>query len=92
MTTKILSTSCSVMRSGKMIQTLKQKLTFILMLSLLTSGGFLQAQTESNGQIKGTIITNDGNASQGVIVKLIEINKSAVTNASGNYEFKKVPF
>ncbi|OXA70881.1 TonB-dependent siderophore receptor [Flavobacterium aquidurense] len=80
------------MRSGKMIQTLKQKLTFILMLSLLTSGGFLQAQTESNGQIKGTIITNDGNASQGVIVKLIEINKSAVTNASGNYEFKKVPF
>lgn len=92
MKTKILSTSCSVMRSGKMIQTLKQKLTFILMLSLLTSGGFLQAQTESNGQIKGTIITNDGNASQGVIVKLIEINKSAVTNASGNYEFKKVPF
>lgn len=92
MTTKILSTSCSVMRSGKMIQTLKQKLTFILILSLLTSGGFLQAQTESNGQIKGTIITNDGNASQGVIVKLIEINKSAVTNASGNYEFKKVPF
>lgn len=80
------------MRSGKMIQTLKQKLTFILILSLLTSGGFLQAQTESNGQIKGTIITNDGNASQGVIVKLIEINKSAVTNASGNYEFKKVPF
>lgn len=92
MKTKILSTSCSVMRSGKMIQTLKQKLTFILMLSLLTSGGFIQAQTESNGQIKGTIITNDGNASQGVIVKLIEINKSAVTNASGNYEFKKVPF
>ncbi|KQO22934.1 TonB-dependent receptor [Flavobacterium sp. Leaf82] len=61
-----------------------------MLLSLLC-GGFLQAQTEQTGQISGSIITNDGNAGQGVIVKLIEINKSAVTNVSGNYEFKKVP-
>jgi iron complex outermembrane receptor protein len=92
MTAKILSTSCLRRTSGQMIQTLKQKFNFIILFSLLTSGGFLQAQTAGTGQISGTIITNDGNASQGVIVKLIEIDKSAVTNASGNYEFKKVPF
>lgn len=61
------------------------------MLLLLLSGGFLQAQSEQTGQISGSIITNDGNAGQGVIVKLIEINKGAITNVSGNYEFKKVP-
>jgi iron complex outermembrane receptor protein len=66
--------------------------TFRLLLTiiLLYSSQFIQAQTA--GQISGTIITNDGNASQGVIVKLIEINKTAVTNSAGNFEFKKVPF
>ncbi|WP_428229428.1 TonB-dependent siderophore receptor [Flavobacterium sp.] len=91
MTTKILSTACFLRTSGKMIQNLQQKLSFILF-GLLMSGGLLQAQTAATGQISGTIITNDGNASQGVIVRLIENNRTAVTNASGNYEFKKVPF
>lgn len=62
------------------------------MLSLLSSGGFLQAQTATSGQIGGNILTNDGSAGQGVIVKLIEINKTAVTNSAGHYDFKKVPF
>ncbi|KQB42740.1 TonB-dependent siderophore receptor [Flavobacterium aquidurense] len=70
---------------------LKQKSAFIILLFLLLSAGSVKAQTETTGQISGSIITNDGNAGQGVIVKLIEINKSAVTNISGNYEFKKVP-
>jgi len=66
--------------------------TILILIFSLLNVGFIQAQTATSGQISGSVITNDGNASQGVVVKLIEINKSAVTNASGNYEFKKVPF
>jgi len=92
MTTEIPLTASFIRSSTEKRAGLKQNFIFLLVLLLLLSGGFVQAQTESNGQIGGTIITNDGNAGQGVIVKLIEINKTAVTNASGNYEFKKVPF
>ena len=63
----------------------------LMLLFMLFSFG-VQAQTTATGSISGSVITNDGNASQGVIVKLIEINKNAVTNSSGNFEFKKVPF
>ena len=66
--------------------------TILILIFSLLNVGFIQAQTATSGQISGSVITNDGNASQGVVVKLIEINKSAVTNASGNYEFKKIPF
>ena len=63
----------------------------LMLLFMLFSFG-VQAQTTATGSISGSVITNDGNASQGVIVKLIEINKNAVTNSSGNFEFKRVPF
>lgn len=71
---------------------LKYNTALLLLIFLLSNNGALQAQTASSGQIFGSVITNDGNASQGVIVKLIEINKSTVTNSAGNFEFKKVPF
>ncbi|PIF29776.1 iron complex outermembrane receptor protein [Flavobacterium sp. 9] len=74
------------------IQSIQYHSTLLLMLFLLANVGFIQAQTATTGQISGTVITNDGNASQGVVVKLIEINKSAVTNSAGKYDFKKVPF
>ncbi|MEN2412257.1 TonB-dependent receptor [Flavobacterium mesophilum] len=61
----------------------------VLLVVLFFSFGSAFAQ---NGQISGSVITNEGNAGQGVLVKLIEINKTAVTNSAGNYEFKKVPF
>lgn len=67
---------------------LKYNSALIIIICLLTSG-LAQAQT---GQIGGVVITNDGNAGQGVVVKLSETNKSTVTNSSGNYEFKKIPF
>lgn len=67
---------------------LKYSSALIIIICILTSG-LAQAQT---GQIGGVVITNDGNAGQGVVVKLSETNKSTVTNSSGNYEFKKVPF
>ncbi|PWK01225.1 iron complex outermembrane receptor protein [Flavobacterium araucananum] len=92
MTTKIPLTVSSIRSSNKKSVSFVPNFLFITLLSLLLSGGFVKAQTASGGQISGTIITNDGNAGQGVIVKLIEINKTAVTNVSGNYEFKKVPF
>ncbi|MFH6948812.1 TonB-dependent siderophore receptor [Flavobacterium sp. FlaQc-51] len=91
MTTILLSKISFRRTFNSIFFALKQKSAFITMLLSLLCGGFLQAQTEQTGQISGSIITNDGNAGQGVIVKLIEINKSAVTNVSGNYEFKKVP-
>lgn len=92
MATKIQATVSFIEASHKRRISFKQTFIFIMMLGLFMSGGFVQAQTTGTGQISGTIITNDGNASQGVIVKLIETNKTAVTNVSGNYEFKKVPF
>ncbi|MFC6243407.1 TonB-dependent receptor [Flavobacterium psychroterrae] len=92
MTIKIRSTVSFINTSYKKRFGLKQKINFIIMFGLLISGSFVHAQTTLNGQIGGTIITNDGNAGQGVIVKLIEINKSAVTNSAGHYEFKKLPF
>jgi len=66
------------------------KLLLITVLVLNFNG--LQAQTAASGQISGTVITNDGHAGQGVVVKLIESDKTTITNSSGNYEFKKVPF
>jgi len=66
------------------------KLLLITVLVLNFNG--LQAQTAASGQISGTVITNDGHAGQGVVVKLIEADKTTITNSSGNYEFKKVPF
>ncbi|MFZ0596426.1 MAG: TonB-dependent receptor, partial [Flavobacterium sp.] len=92
MNTKIPSTASFINTLYKKRFGLKQKINFIIMFGLLISGSLLHAQTASSGQIGGTIITNDGNAGQGVIVKLIEINKSAVTNSAGHYEFKKLPF
>lgn len=77
-------------RNQRKKQKTKYNFTFLILIFSLLNVGFIQAQT--TGQISGSVITNDGNASQGVVVKLIEINKSAVTNASGNYDFKKVPF
>ncbi|MFH6990843.1 TonB-dependent siderophore receptor [Flavobacterium sp. FlaQc-48] len=70
------------------------RLHFVLFISffLLLNVDFLQAQTSYTGQITGVVITNDGTAGQGVVVKLSETNKSAVTNSTGNYEFKKLPF
>ncbi|TDP03186.1 TonB-dependent receptor [Flavobacterium sp. 245] len=64
----------------------------IMLFFTIFNCGFLQAQTASSGQISGSVITNEGNAGQGVVVKLVEVNKTAVTNSAGNYEFKKVPF
>ncbi|RKR04892.1 iron complex outermembrane receptor protein [Flavobacterium sp. 90] len=78
--------------SLKKIQSIQCSSTLLLMLFLFANVGFIQAQTATTGQISGTVITNDGNASQGVVVKLIEINKSAVTNSAGKYDFKKLPF
>ncbi|MBF4515755.1 TonB-dependent receptor [Flavobacterium sp. ANB] len=63
--------------------------TYLILLGLLATSGFVQAQT---GQISGVVITNDGTAGQGVAVKLSESNRSTVTNSAGNYEFKKLPF
>ncbi|MEZ0131432.1 hypothetical protein AB9T88_17345, partial [Flavobacterium sp. LBUM151] len=56
---------------------LKYNSALIVIICLLTSG-LAQAQT---GQIGGVVITNDGNAGQGVVVKLSETNKSTVTNS-----------
>ncbi len=70
----------------------KYNLAFLILIFSVLNVGFIQAQTATTGQISGTVITNDGNASQGVVVKLIEINKSAVTNSAGKYDFKKLPF
>ncbi|WP_264537442.1 TonB-dependent receptor [Flavobacterium sp. N1736] len=74
--------------SGNKTGNFKYNFSLIVVICLLTSG-FSQAQT---GQISGVVITNDGTAGQGVVVKLSETNKSTVTNSAGNYEFKKLPF
>lgn len=66
----------------------KYNLTYLL-LCMLAMSSFAQAQT---GQISGVVITNDGTAGQGVVVKLSVANKSAITNSEGRYEFKKLPF
>ncbi|MEO8255070.1 MAG: hypothetical protein ABI554_11855 [Flavobacterium sp.] len=68
MTIKIRSTVSFINTSYKKRFGLKQKINFIIMFGLLISGNFVHAQTTLNGQIGGTIITNDGNAGQGVIV------------------------
>ncbi|MBS7255781.1 TonB-dependent receptor [Flavobacterium branchiicola] len=81
--------SSFIKSAGLQIPSLNNKAAFLLLFTFLNFG-FLQAQT-TTGQISGSVITNDGNASQGVLVKLVEINKTAVTNSAGNYEFKKVP-
>jgi iron complex outermembrane receptor protein len=62
---------------------------YLILLCLLATSSFVQAQT---GQISGVVITNDGTAGQGVVVKLSVANKSAITNSEGRYEFKKLPF
>ncbi|TDO82875.1 iron complex outermembrane receptor protein [Flavobacterium chryseum] len=66
----------------------KYNLTYLL-LCMFAVSSFAQAQT---GQISGVVITNDGTAGQGVVVKLSVANKSAITNSEGRYEFKKLPF
>ncbi|WP_225585086.1 TonB-dependent receptor [Flavobacterium sp. MDT1-60] len=78
--------------SNKKIADLPETSALVLLMFLLFNAGSIQAQALSTGSISGSVITNDGNASQGVIVKLIEANKNAVTNSAGNFEFKKVPF
>lgn len=85
--TILLLSSFTEFLAGK-IGKLKYSSTLIIAICLMASA-FAQAQT---GQISGAVITNDGNAGQGVVVKLSETNKSAVTNSAGNYEFKKLPF
>jgi iron complex outermembrane receptor protein len=52
----------------------KYNLALLILIFSVLNVGFIQAQTATTGQILGTVITNDGNASQGVVVKLIEIN------------------
>lgn len=76
----------------KKIENLKLNVVFLISFFLLLNVSFLQAQTSYTGQITGVVITNDGTAGQGVVVKLSETNKSTVTNSAGNYEFKKLPF
>ncbi|SDZ63719.1 iron complex outermembrane recepter protein [Flavobacterium aquidurense] len=71
---------------------LQKTSAFLLFMFLLFISGSVMAQASSTGTVSGSVITNDGNASQGVIVKLIELNKNAVTNSAGNFEFKKLPF
>lgn len=78
--------------SFQKIESLKLNFTLLISFFLLMNIGLLQAQTSYTGQITGVVITNDGTAGQGVVVKLSETNKSAVTNSAGNYEFKKLPF
>ena len=78
--------------SHKKIAGLQRTSALLLLVFLVFNAGAVQAQTPAAGSISGSVITNDGNASQGVIVKLIETNKNAVTNSAGTFEFKKVPF
>jgi iron complex outermembrane receptor protein len=47
------------------------------------------AQTKT-GSINGTVTTADGRPAEGVSVVLAGTSKGAITNASGNFEFKKV--
>jgi iron complex outermembrane receptor protein len=87
----ILSISDYIQVLNKRMTGLSFTSAFLIFMFLMISSS-VQGQTTATGSISGSVITNDGNASQGVIVKLIEINKNAVTNSAGNFEFKKVPF
>jgi iron complex outermembrane receptor protein len=74
---------------GCKMEKLKYNATLIVTICLFVSS-IAHAQT-GNGQIKGVVITNDGTAGQGVVIRLSETGKSTVTNSAGNYEFKKLP-
>lgn len=89
---RILLISSSIKSLYRKTLGLQCNSALLLLIFLFLNFGFLKAQTSSLGQISGSVITNDGNAGQGVIVKLKEINKSTVTNSAGNFEFKKIPF
>lgn len=59
---------------------------------LLTNLGFAQVNKGETGEITGTVTTIDGNAAQGVTVKITALKKVTSTNSSGKFELKNIPF
>ncbi|MDJ1484036.1 TonB-dependent receptor [Cytophagaceae bacterium YF14B1] len=61
----------------------KTQLLFLFLISTLTA-------IAQSGNIKGKVQTSDGQAAPSVTVSLKGLTKGATTDASGNYELKKV--
>jgi iron complex outermembrane receptor protein len=91
MKTTLLLISSLIGTSYRKIRIVSFNSAYLIIICLLATS-FIQAQNSGSGQIGGVVITNDGTAGQGVVVKLSETSRSTVTNSTGNYEFKKLPF
>jgi iron complex outermembrane receptor protein len=90
----LLTHECHPMADNLLTGRNKYLLFCVNILCLMLFSQMIQAQAKSSppGEITGIVSTNDGNAGQGLTVKLKGLNKSTRTGSSGRFEFKRLPF
>ena len=64
----------------------------IIILIMSPYGSVAQDRESHAGRIRGKLVTDDGYIAQSVTIKIKSLNKTTVTNSSGEFEFKNIPF